>query len=60
VTRNKLMFRDNLPALLADAVPADRHLERHVREWLTECHRSLDRSVRFEGMVNQAAQVGLF
>lgn len=29
-----------------------------MREWLTECHRSLDRSVRFAGMVNQAAQVG--
>lgn len=23
VTRNKLMFRDNLPALLADAVPSE-------------------------------------
>ncbi|KAI8466921.1 MAG: hypothetical protein J3K34DRAFT_524164 [Monoraphidium minutum] len=56
VTRNKLMFRDNLPQLLADAVPSDRHLERRAREWLVECHRSLDRSVRFEGMVNQATQ----
>ena len=37
--------------------PADRHLERHTREWLTDCHCSLDRSVRFEGIFNQAAQV---
>ncbi|GBF97420.1 hypothetical protein Rsub_09586 [Raphidocelis subcapitata] len=56
VTRNKLMFRDNLSQQLADAVPGDRHLERHLREWLTECHSTLDRSVRFEGMFNQAAQ----
>lgn len=38
--------------------PGDRLLERRVREWLIDCHKSLDRSVRFEGLVNQSAQVG--
>jgi hypothetical protein len=58
VTRNKLMFRDNLQQALAAAAPADRHLERRVREWLAECHANLDRIIRFESMCGAAAQVG--
>jgi hypothetical protein len=57
VTRNKLMFRDNLQQALAAATPADRHLERRVREWLAECHADLDRIIRFEKMCGAAAQV---
>jgi hypothetical protein len=56
VTRNKLMFRDNLPQLLAQAQPLERNLERKLREWLAQCHRSLDRSVRYERLLGQAAQ----
>ncbi len=49
MTRNKLTFRDPLPALLAEATPADRQLDRRLREWLRECHTRLDRIVRFSG-----------
>ncbi len=57
VTRNKLMFRDNLGQALAGATPGDRHLERRLREWLAECHSGLDRIIRFEKMPGTAAQV---
>ncbi len=57
VTRNKLTFRDNLAQLLAGSTPSDRNLERRFREWLTECHRTLDRSIRFERLAHQSAQV---
>jgi hypothetical protein len=57
VTRNKLTFRDNLALLLEAASPVDRALERHFREWLTACHRSYDRSVKFEVLCHPAAQV---
>jgi structural maintenance of chromosomes flexible hinge domain-containing protein 1 len=56
VTRNKLTFRDNLAALLESATPGDRALERRFKEWLVGCHRTLDRSVRFEGLCAPAAQ----
>jgi hypothetical protein len=57
VTRNKLTFRDNLALLLENASPVDRQLEKHFREWLTTCHRSYDRSVKFEVLCHPAAQV---
>lgn len=57
VTRNKLTFRDNLALLLEAASPTDRQLEKHFKEWLAGCHRSYDRSVKFEVLCHSAAQV---
>lgn len=57
VTRNKLTFRDNLAQLLETASPTNRQLEKLFKEWLSTCHRELDRSVRFEVMCNQSLQV---
>ncbi|KAF8056436.1 SMCHD1 [Scenedesmus sp. PABB004] len=56
VTRNKLTFRDNLALLLEGASPTDRHLERRFKDWLVNCHRTLDRSVRFEVLCSQSVQ----
>ncbi|KAL0055144.1 hypothetical protein WJX82_007626 [Trebouxia sp. C0006] len=56
VTRNKLLFRDNLQELLAAAVPGDRNQERNFREWLTKCHSQLDKSLRFMQLADAAVQ----
>uniref|UniRef100_A0A1D2ABE5 SMCHD1 ribosomal S5 domain-containing protein n=1 Tax=Auxenochlorella protothecoides TaxID=3075 RepID=A0A1D2ABE5_AUXPR len=47
VTRNKLLLRDDLRALLLRAVPGDRSLGRRAREWLAACHARLDKVLRF-------------
>ncbi|GLC56261.1 hypothetical protein PLESTB_001085700 [Pleodorina starrii] len=49
VTRNKLTFRDPLPELLATATPADRGIDKRLREWLRDCHTRLDRILQFQG-----------
>eukprot|EP00798_Chlamydomonas_sp_ICE-L_P006653 gene6653-3315_t len=54
VTRNKLTFRDSLPQLLATSVASGKNIEKRLREWLVDCHRQLDRIVRFEGMGDAA------
>lgn len=58
VTRNKLTFRDNLAMLLETASPVNRQLEKQFKEWLVNCHKQLDRNVRFEVLCNQSLQVG--
>lgn len=52
VTRNKLLFRDNLETLLLDAVPKDRNIEKNFREWIGNCHSNLDKLVRFENLAD--------
>ena len=59
VTRNKLLFRDNIPEVLATAMPGDRQLEAKFKQWLQKCHATLDKSVRFEALVDSRTQVGL-
>ena len=44
--------------LLAGSVPTDRLLEKRLREWLTDCHGRLDRTVRFMGMADEHLRVG--
>ncbi|KAL3158051.1 hypothetical protein ABBQ32_011660 [Trebouxia sp. C0010 RCD-2024] len=56
VTRNKLLFRDNLQELLAAAVPGDRLQEKKFREWLVKCHSQLDKSLRFENLADATIQ----
>ncbi|KAK3267358.1 hypothetical protein CYMTET_24075 [Cymbomonas tetramitiformis] len=56
VTRNKLSFRDNLEALLDSSTPLERSMERKFREWLLQCHTSLDKHVLFEGLLPAADQ----
>ena len=43
VTRNKLLFRDNLGEALAAAVPGERQMEAKFRQWLQRCHATLDK-----------------
>ena len=57
VTRNKLTFRDNLSLLLESGSPTDRQLEKRFKEWLAKSHKELDRTIKFEAMGSQAAQV---
>ena len=57
MTRNKLMFRDDLRRLLEAATPINRGLEKRFRDWLTECHAELDKRIRFEKMQTPAEQV---
>ena len=58
VTRNKLLFRDNLGEVLAAAVPGERQMEAKFRGWLQRCHATLDKSVRFEALSDSRTQVG--
>ena len=58
VTRNKLLFRDNLGEALAAAVPGERQMEAKFRQWLQRCHTTLDKSVRFEALADSRTQVG--
>ena len=58
VTRNKLLFRDNLGEALAAAVPGERQMEAKFRQWLQRCHATLDKSVRFEALADSRTQVG--
>lgn len=57
VTRNKLLFRDSLPEVLATAVPGERQMEAKLRQWLQRCHSTLDKSVRFETLADSRTQV---
>lgn len=43
--------------LLETASPTDRQLEKHFKEWLVNSHRQYDRSVKFEVLCHQSAQV---
>ena len=56
VTRNKLMFRDNITSLLASAQCTERNMVKKFKEWLGECHR-LDRNIRYECLCNHEEQV---
>eukprot|EP00887_Chlorella_sp_A99_P005757 scaffold1.g5757.t1 len=59
VTRNKLLFRDPLQQLLDAAVPAERQMEAKLRQWLSRCHTTLDKSVRFERLTDARAQAAV-
>jgi hypothetical protein len=59
VTRNKLLFRDDLKELLAAAVPRDRNMEKTFRAWLSNCHATLDKSMRFENLAGNAVQAAV-
>ncbi|KAL4443930.1 hypothetical protein ABPG75_011667 [Micractinium tetrahymenae] len=59
VTRNKLLFRDNLAEVLAGAVPGERQMEAKFRQWLQRCHATLDKSVRFEALADGRTQAAL-
>lgn len=60
VTRNKLLFRDNIQQLLmTSAVPAERQMEARFRQWLQRCHTTLDKSVRFEHLADSQVQAGV-
>ncbi|KAK9820414.1 hypothetical protein WJX72_010046 [[Myrmecia] bisecta] len=59
VTRNKLTFRDNLPELLATAIPDDRNQDKRFREWLIRCHAQLDKTIRFHQLASAAVQARL-
>eukprot|EP00892_Ulva_mutabilis_P012666 jgi/Ulvmu1/9772/UM056_0012.1 len=48
VTRNKLKLRDNIDALLANAIPHDRQMEKTARAWLHACHQKLDKTTMYD------------
>ncbi|PRW58303.1 Structural maintenance of chromosomes flexible hinge domain-containing 1 [Chlorella sorokiniana] len=59
VTRNKLLFRDNLAEVLAGAVPGERQMEAKFKQWLQRCHSTLDKSVRFEALADARTQAAV-
>lgn len=56
VTRNKLLFRDDIRELLAAAVPGERNIEKSFKTWLGKCHAHLDKSIHFEQLADNAVQ----
>ena len=43
---------------MVTSLPAgDRHQDRKFKEWLTQCHATLDKSVAFEVLADAAVQV---
>jgi hypothetical protein len=53
------LFRDNLPEVLSTAVPGDRNIEKHFKEWLSCCHSTLDKSFRFSNPISSRKQAVL-
>lgn len=45
------MCRDNIDALLANAVPHDRQIEKTARTWLHTCHQKLDKTTMYDDML---------
>ena len=46
------------PLQVVFSLPAgDRHQDRKFKEWLTQCHATLDKSVAFEVLADAAVQV---
>ena len=43
--------RDNIDALLANAVPHDRQMEKTARAWLHACHQNLDKTTIYDNML---------
>jgi hypothetical protein len=41
--------------LLAQAIPADRNMERTLRTWLTRCHAQLDKTTLFSVLLPEQA-----
>lgn len=59
VTRNKLLLRDDLRSLVAAAVPGNRAIGKKAREWLSSCHATLDKVLRFDALADAKTQVSV-
>ena len=46
-----------MEALLAQAMPADRNMEKTARAWLSRCHEQLDKTTHFDGLLPAQAEL---